>query len=75
MPQLVGLMLLGAGLYAGYKALAGFAAHVADEMTRADEAVRQAAAERAPVREKDLGRLEWDEAAKVYRPAVEHRRG
>jgi hypothetical protein len=64
MPQLVVLGLVGAGLYAGYRWLANEVrrAAAAAERERA-EIARQA---RVP---KDLGALEWDDEARVYRPS------
>ena len=67
MPQLVGLMVIGAGLYAAYRAIGRFAGRVTSEMARAEEELRRRAAE-ARATEKDLGVLEWDDAQKVYRP-------
>ena len=67
MPQLVGLMVVGAGLYAAYRALERAAQRVAAEATRAEEELRRRAAAAGAI-EKDLGALEWDEAQQVYRP-------
>ncbi len=67
MPQVVALALLGAGLYAGYRWLTRTTREFAAQMQRAEEEVRQ---EAAPGRiEKNLGALEYDPAAGVYRPA------
>jgi hypothetical protein len=67
MPQLVGLVVVGAGLYAAYRAIGRIAERMSVEMARAeDELCRRAAGSEAI--EKDLGSLEWDEAQKVYRP-------
>jgi hypothetical protein len=60
MPQLIALALVGAGLYAGYKWLSGKARRAVAEAER-----RAAEAAGAP---RDLGVLEWDAAAGVYRP-------
>jgi len=67
MPQLFGLMVVGAGLYAAYKAIGRIAQQVSEQMARAEEDLT---ARRAEVRvaEKDLGVLEWDETQQVYRP-------
>lgn len=65
MPQVIVLALLGAGFYAGYRWLARAARDMALEMQRADDEQRPGAAGRI---EKDLGRLEYDQAAGVYRP-------
>jgi hypothetical protein len=68
MPQVVAAVLIGAGIAAGVKWLA-------KEMTRAAEAARLAQDELGRRRErvtaapKDLGTLEWDAKAGVYRPS------
>lgn len=68
MPQLIALVLAGAGLYAGYR-------WISREIGRALSAAREGQEElRNPVLNvrpapKDLGNLEWDEAAGVYRPS------
>jgi hypothetical protein len=67
MPQLVGLVVVGAGLYAAYKALGRMAQRVAVDVKRAEDELRRRAAG-AGALEKDLGALEWDEAQQVYRP-------
>lgn len=67
MPQLVALALIGAGLYAGYRWLARSSKELAAQMKRAEDELRQRAAGR-PI-EKDLGRLEYDPASGVYKPA------
>lgn len=63
MPQLIGLVLVGAGLWAGVKALQRIAGRTA-EGAPAENATEGTA------REKDLGRLEADPETGVYRPAV-----
>ncbi|HVY42044.1 MAG TPA: hypothetical protein VG966_03375 [Hyphomicrobiaceae bacterium] len=65
MPQLVGLMLIGAGLYAGYRALMRAAGKVIDELGPGEAELRQHSA----VTVKDLGALEYDPTSGVYRPA------
>ena len=60
MPQLVVLGLLGAGLYAGYRL-------IAREVRRAVVAAEAELANRKGV-PRDLGTLEWDAEAGVYRP-------
>ncbi len=67
MPQLVGLMVVGAGLYAAYKALGRMAQRVSADAMRAEQELRRRAAAAGAI-EKDLGVLEWDEAQQVYRP-------
>lgn len=61
MPQLVGLVLIGAGLYAGYRALVRVASTMAGEL---EPEVRPNA-----VAVRDLGALEYDPVTGVYRPA------
>jgi hypothetical protein len=60
-------MVIGAGLYAAYKAVGRIAQQVSEQMARADEELNRRAAE-VRIGEKDLGALEWDEAQQVYRP-------
>ena len=67
MPQLVGLVVVGAGLYAAYKALGRMAQRVSVEVSRAEEELRRRATAAGAI-EKDLGALEWDDAQQVYRP-------
>ena len=66
MPQVIALVVAGAGLYAGYRWLSREvrrALAAADAQGLTGQAVKPA---RMP---KDLGPLEWDEQAGVYRPA------
>ncbi|MFN3743072.1 MAG: hypothetical protein ACK4TL_00055 [Hyphomicrobiaceae bacterium] len=67
MPQLVGLIVVGAGLYAAYKAIGRIAQQVSEQMARAEEELNRRTAE-VRVTEKDLGALEWDDVQQVYRP-------
>lgn len=67
MPQLVAAVLIGAGVAAGVK-------WIAREVARAAEIARQAHEQMTRPSElqtvpKDLGTLEWDAEAGVYRPA------
>ena len=68
MPQVVAAVLIGAGIAAGVK-------WIAKEMARAADAARVAHDElmrhRDPINAapKDLGTLEWDAKAGVYRPS------
>jgi hypothetical protein len=67
MPQLVAAVLIGAGIAAGVK-------WIAREVARAAEVAREAHEQMARGPElksvpKDLGTLEWDAEAGVYRPA------
>jgi type II secretory pathway component PulJ len=67
MQQLVVLALVGAGLYAGYRWLMRSAREVAAKARRAEDELRRRATGAAI--EKDMGRLEYDPVAGVYRPA------
>jgi hypothetical protein len=64
MPQVIVLGLAGAGLYAGCRWLAR-------ELRRALEAAEAASKDVAAksIGPRDLGALEWDAEAGVYRPA------
>ena len=67
MPQLVVIALASAaGLYAGYRWVTRATREIADQMQRTDEALRQEA--NAGRIEKNLGALEYDPVAGVYRP-------
>jgi len=66
MPQVIALALLGAGIYAGYRWLAHAARRMGEEMQRHEAELRGREAGRI---EKDLGALEYDPSAGVYRPA------
>lgn len=68
MPQLIALMVAGAGLYAGYKWVARQLTQAAEDAARAREDLAKRAAEAAGA-PKDLGALEWDEKSGVYKPA------
>lgn len=66
MPHVFGVMLIATGLYAGGRWLARALAHQAEEAARvAEDLQRRAQSARSP---KDLGALEYDSAAQVYRP-------
>jgi len=67
MPQFIVIALAGAGLYAGYRWLSREMQRGAAEAMRAHEEIARRAAD-ATGRPRDLGTLEWDEAAGVYRP-------
>jgi hypothetical protein len=67
MPQVMAAVLIGAGIAAGVK-------WILKEMVRAVESTRLPnddldQAEPVKIVTKDLGRLEWDPATGVYRPA------
>jgi hypothetical protein len=67
MPQLIVIGLIGAGFYAAYRWMRQASDAITAELNRAeDELRRQTAGGRL---EKDLGRLEYDPATGVYRPA------
>ncbi len=63
MPHLIGLMVIGAGLYAGYRALARGAARMTESLQRAEAEVRV-----RPLNEKHMGTLVYDPMTGVYRP-------
>jgi hypothetical protein len=71
MPQLIGLALAGAALYAGYKQLSKVLRRAAQAAELARAELRRRAGENTSG-PKDLGALEWDEKAGVYRPAGKH---
>ncbi len=66
MPQLMGLVLIGAGIWAGYKAVMGWSERVRAELQRAEDELRRRTANPS---EKDLGALELDPETGVYKPA------
>jgi hypothetical protein len=63
MPHVVALVLLGAGLYAGYRAFVRVASRMQAELEHVEAEARTSA-----VIEKDLGTLEYDPVSGVYRP-------
>lgn len=66
MPYVVVPVLIAAGIFAGARWLATELSRQAEEAARmAEELQRRANATRVP---KDLGALEYDPAAQVYRP-------
>lgn len=66
MPQVFGAVLIAAGVYAGARWLARAVAQQAQQATRMAEELRRRAAQAGGP--KDLGALEYDAAAQVYRP-------
>ena len=68
MPQLVVIAIVGAGFYAGYRWLAKEVRRAVEAADRERAELERRAAERARM-PRDLGPLEWDEEAGVYRPA------
>ena len=69
MPQVIALAIAGAGLLAGYKWLSREFQRAMAEVEAGEEMQRQQA--QAAVLPKDLGALEWDADAGVYRPRRE----
>ena len=67
MPQLIGLVLIGAGVIAGYKAFRRAALRMSAEFDRAAEEARRRADAAHTAVEKDLGKLELDPASGEYR--------
>ena len=67
MPQLIVIGLAGAGLYAGCRWLVRELRHALEAAQPARDDLSRAATE--TIGPKDLGRLEWDAEAGVYRPA------
>lgn len=65
MPQILGLVLIGAGAIAGYRAVRNLAQRVQDAMQQAAEGAKAAS---APA-EKDLGKLVLDPVTGEYRPS------
>jgi type II secretory pathway component PulJ len=66
-PHLAILALVGAGLYAGYRWFTRSAQEITAEIRRGEDELRARAAGVAI--QKDMGRLEYDPASGVYRPA------
>jgi hypothetical protein len=63
MPPVMFLAVIGVAGLAGYRLLSALARHAQAGGRKDEQGMRRAT---APVR--DLGNLEWDEAAGVYRP-------
>lgn len=71
MPQVMLLAAIGAGIYAGYRALVHAGEKLAAELKRGDDEQRaHAAAAEKSVMEKDLGSLEYDPRSGVYKPRL-----
>ena len=66
MPPIIPLILAGAGLYAGAKWLAKALVRKAEEARVAADVARK----RTSGAPRDLGTLEFDSVAKVYRPTL-----
>jgi len=67
MPQVIALVIAGAGLYAGYKWVSRMVAE-AQAVARSKEAELREAMARSGRVPKDLGALELDPESGVYRP-------
>lgn len=68
MPQLIGLVIVGAGIWAGVKAIQLVAERFSATATSAPSEQDEGASARAGVVERDLGRLEADPRTGIYRP-------
>lgn len=68
MPQVIALLVAGAGLYAGYRWVSREVRRALAGAKEAQEELSRQAAKAAGM-PKDLGTLEWDEKAGVYRPS------
>lgn len=68
MPQVIALVLAGAGLYAGYRWVSREVRRALAAAEEAQEELRTRAAKVSGM-SKDLGSLEWDEETGVYRPS------
>jgi hypothetical protein len=67
MPQVVLLAAIGAGVYAGYRALLRAGERFAAELKRTEDEARQRATA-GP--EKNLGTLQFDPQSGVYKPVT-----
>ena len=70
MPQVVAAVLIGAGIAASLKWLAKELTRAGDDTRLATEKVKRQTASAAAPLPKDLGSLEWDAEAGVYRPSA-----
>ncbi len=72
MPPLVLLAIVGAGCYAGYKFFSKLVEQAQtpsrSDKVRSDAERARQEARAAKARTRDLGELEWDEKAGVYKP-------
>lgn len=68
MPHVIGLVLIGAGVWAGYKALSQAVARAVRELAREDEEMRHRQQRTAQPIEKNLGTLVFDPESGVYKP-------
>ncbi len=67
MPQLIALAILGAGVAAGYRWVSKQMEAAREAADRAEAELKRAA-EATTGQPKDLGELEWDAVAQVYKP-------
>ena len=69
MPQLVALALVGAGLFAGYRWMSRLTSEARDNLRKAEAEARRRNGGTGD-EPRDLGALEWDSTAEVYRPRL-----
>lgn len=72
MPQVVAAVLIGAGIAAGLKWLTKELTRAGEQTRLATEELKRRGAAAAMRTPKDLGALEWDAEAGVYRPSARH---
>lgn len=70
MPQVIALMVAGAGIYSAAKWLSKELSRHAEAARRQAEAMAKAAEAAAAGSPKDLGTLEYDADTQVYRPVA-----
>lgn len=68
MPQLIGLVLVGAGVLAGIRAVSRLVERMSADVHRAEAERSHAGHPSGGVVEKDLGALEYDPESGVYKP-------
>ena len=68
MPQLLGLVLIGAGAYAGFRVAKRAFGRTADEIDREAKAAAERRAATGTDAMKDIGALEFDPKSGVYKP-------
>jgi hypothetical protein len=73
MPQVIALMVAGAGLYAGFKWVSRLLSEAEQTIKRGEEIQRREAAARSVP--KDLGPLDYDPQTGVYRPRTKQHGG
>ena len=72
MPQVVAAVLIGAGIAAGLKWLAKELTRAGEQTRLATEDLKRRGATATAHGPKNLGSLEWDAKAGVYRPSPRH---